>query len=247
MNANIGGYFWNDYFQEIFIPQINMFYNVIINHFLPTLDDTEIEEKATQKAQKTFDHLCSLPAEEFSNVDIADIADQAFEDGLAYYHVLKNTRQAILNLMATALYHIFEQQLIVFYRRQILPLSEKNNSAKLNVKEIKKDLQKNINLDIESIEAWLKINELRLLANAVKHAEGRSSEELKKLRPDLFNNPALQNKRLSSFTASTRVYLPLAGQDIYTPIEDLENYRLAIIMFWEEFGEAIRKHDEKQV
>ena len=36
------------------------------------------------------------------------------------------------------------------------------------------------------MKSWDKINELRLLVNVIKHADGNSRNELQNIRPDLF-------------------------------------------------------------
>jgi hypothetical protein len=42
---------------------------------------------------------------------------------------------------------------------------------------------------------WARIDELRLVANSVKHAEGPSAQQLRELRADLFQNPAFAHIR----------------------------------------------------
>jgi hypothetical protein len=74
---------------------------------------------------------------------------------------------------------------LYFHREQVLKSEEEDNISKIEFSEFKKIL-KSEGVDIESLKSWSKINELKLVADSVKHAEGRSSEELKKLRLDLF-------------------------------------------------------------
>lgn len=40
--------------------------------------------------------------------------------------------------------------------------------------------------DCESINSWKKIEELRLLVNVIKHADGKSREKLQKIKPNYF-------------------------------------------------------------
>lgn len=242
MSLWLDGHFWNRYFQEVFVPQIDAFCDVINNRLLPTFLD--INKEADEVAQAEYERLGSLPADEYTVWDMGDIAEQAMEAGLSHYQILEEVRQSILNLAAAALYHMFEQQMLFFYRRQVLHPSEENSIPKLKMRELKKRLL-DVGIDIESLESWSKVNELRLLANSVKHAEGASSEQLKKLRPDLFVDPSLQDKNLSWLASATRVYLPLAGKDIYVASDDLENYRSGVVLFWEEFGNAVRQHSKR--
>lgn len=242
MSIWLDGHFWSCYFQEVFVSQINAFCDVIINRLLPTFVD--VDKEADEVAQAEYERLGSLPAGEYTAWDMGDIAEQALEAGLSHYQALEGVRQSVLNLAAAALYHMFEQQLLLFHRRQVLHSSEEDSIPKLKMRELKKRLLDG-GLDIESLESWSKVNELRLVANSVKHAEGTSSEQLRKLRPDLFVDPSLQDENLSWLASATRVYLPLAGQDIYVTSDDLENYRSEVVLFWEEFGNAVRQHSER--
>jgi hypothetical protein len=53
----------------------------------------------------------------------------------------------------------------------------------------------NIGIDLASLAAWAKIDELRSVANSVKHAEGGSARQLRQVRPDLFQSPAFAEIR----------------------------------------------------
>jgi hypothetical protein len=43
-----------------------------------------------------------------------------------------------------------------------------------------------LHLDLKQLSGWPLIPELPLVANTAKHAEGKSSGELRSLRPELF-------------------------------------------------------------
>jgi hypothetical protein len=101
-------------------------------------------------------------------------------------------------------------------------------------------------LNLENLSPWPQINELRLVANSVKHAEGKSTEQLRKLRPDLFENPILKkDETLNWLVSSPNVYLPIGGEDVYLTIVDMDLYRNALLSFWNEFGDAICEHSNK--
>jgi hypothetical protein len=50
---------------------------------------------------------------------------------------------------------------------------------------------RSLGIDVAKFPEWKSVMELRLVANCVKHAEGRACEELDKLRPDLFDPPSI--------------------------------------------------------
>lgn len=101
-------------------------------------------------------------------------------------------------------------------------------------------------IDATRLQSWSKVDELRLVANSIKHAEGSAVEQLRRRHADLFEHPDLKENDLSSFASSPAVYLPLAGQDIYLTVGDLRDYQTAIVSFWQEFGGVIREHSQRK-
>ena len=161
--------------------------------------------------------------------------------GIDLYQTLWGVRQAILNVSAADLYHLFEQQLLPFHRRQVLHPSQQYDQSQLSVEDFKSALS-TVALDLDTLPSWPAIKELRLLANAVKHAEGKSAAGLKEVRPQLFADPSLAMGGVTDFGIPRSIFVPLAGRDIYVTRDDLARYRSAIATFWKEFGEAIAAH-----
>ena len=144
------------------------------------------------------------------------------------------------NLFTAGLYHFFEQSFFKFHRRELLWLPDNDKDPSLiKWKPAKERLVKYYRIDIEKFSSWTKVNELRLLANTVKHADGDSCAELKGLRPDLFVSPHRQNDRYALELAQvTPVIQPLAGEDVYVSPEEFAKYVEAVKMFWEELAKA---------
>jgi hypothetical protein len=88
------------------------------------------------------------------------------------------------------------------------------------------------------LPSWPVLNELRLVANSVKHAEGGSADELRKLRPDLFQHPAVPSE-LQRILPPGPIHLPMMGEDLFVSPEDLQRYKDALANFWREFGAAL--------
>ena len=242
MTIWLDGNFWNRYFEQVFIPRVNAFCDVIVKRVIPTF--ANIEQEAEELAQAEYERMGSLPVADDTIIDMADIAEKAQEVGIIYYETISDIRQAIINLGAVGLYHTFEQQLLFFHRRQVLHPSEENIKSEINIDELKKRLLGG-GVDITSLKSWPKVDELRLSANSIKHAEGSAVEQLRKRRPDLFEHPVLKEQGLSALASSPSVYLPLAGQDIYLTVDHLREYEKAIISFWREFGDFIREYSKK--
>jgi hypothetical protein len=96
-------------------------------------------------------------------------------------------------------------------------------------------------IDVTMFSSWAKVEELRLVANTVKHAEGDSAQKLYNLRPDLFQHPRITEIGLSFGQNAPRVFLPLAGEDLYVSIADVGQYRDALLGFWSELGNAMER------
>ena len=230
--------YWSDYFKQVFCKHIATFMDSIANRVLPTF--TQIESEAEAVAEREWERLCGLPASEYS--DMGDLAERAQEAGIDYYQSLEAVRQSLINITATAMYHMFEQQILFFHRKQLLQPTEKDSNRSVSLEEFKSRLTSK-GICIEKLSIWPKVNELRVVANVVKHAEGASARELRSLRPDLFDHPAIRKHPLFKFRRDRPpVYLPLAGEDIYITIDDLHVYGSALISFWEEFAKAIDGH-----
>ncbi len=240
MNTFFDGTFWNRHFQDAYIPHVNLFCDILVERVLPLFD--KIDEEAEEAASARFDKLeHDFPPD----ADIGAYAEAAIEFMSDYGIALYSVYQTLLNASLTVLYHIFEQQLLAYHRRQLLPLKEEDNSKKLKFR-IVQQLLKDGGVDITSFKSWKQIEELNLIANATKHAEGPSAEKLRKVRPELFtpnyiyNNPDLQ--WLAS--SSPSLYMPLAGDDLYVTVEDIRMYQQALVDFWAELGEAIMTADK---
>jgi len=231
------GRFWAGYFRRIFAKQISHFCAAVEARFLPTFDSLEAEAEAAKDAE--WERLGQIIDPEYA--DEATLAEQAHEVGIDYYMSMERVRQTLINLSVAALYHLFEQQLLLFHRRQVLHPKEENDKDLINTKEFKTRLSV-AGLQIETLKSWAKIEELRVVANTIKHAEGTSADKLRQLRPDLFAHP--QTRGTTGFDSLSmsrvRVYMPLAGEDIFLTVADLKAYCTTLLEFWEEFGAAIQ-------
>ena len=106
------------------------------------------------------------------------------------------------------------------------------------MKEVFRWFKDDVGLDVKSLPSWNIINELRLVANVIKHAEGGSATELEKLRPHLF-----QVLQLNGFPEARwvgrRIRKPLFGQEIYVGPDDFSRYHDASVAFWTELADAL--------
>jgi len=170
------GHFWAETCGDVFSARISEFCTAIEARLLPAFDD--LEGEADQAANAEWDRLSREADPEW--VDQAEVAERATEVGVAYYLSMQSVRQALINLSIAALYHLFEQQMLFFHRQQLLHPREENDASLINMRELMSRLALG-GVDVHKMRSWPRIQELKAAANVVKHAEGRSADELRQM------------------------------------------------------------------
>lgn len=231
----VGGRFWADHFKRVAVPQVNILVEVLEKRILPSF--AGVEQEAETRAEEVFNELGSMPASEA--VDMGDLAESAQEEGLARYEALTAARQSIINAMAVALYHIVEQQLFVFHRKHVLHPSEEDDLRFVKLGVFIARLRAE-GIDLENLQSWNTVQELRLVGNAAKHTDGGSASELRRVRPDLFSPPLLRNTRYARSAKHRRLFEPMAGKDLFVTEEDFTKYATACVGFFRALAEALR-------
>src|SRR5260370_8941912 len=201
------------------MPPLLAFNEDLFRDVLRAFDN--LDERANEKANEFFNNY---PGNEY--IDPGDVADWANDHSLAWWETMVSLRQSMVNLLAAGLYHLIEQQLGAL---SLDCAYERVSDPKLDV--VKTWYMTNLGIDLPSLEPWAKIDELRLIANSVKHAEGGSAKQLRELRPDLFQNPAFAHIRAemgaSWFDRQEPLSMPLAGEDLFVTEDDFRNYSTA--------------------
>ena len=234
---SVGGALWAEHFERTAVSQVRMLTAALKDRLLPSFE--QIEKEANDHAEEVFRDLGSQPASQDDFVDMADLAEIAQERGLARYEALSSVRQAILNWLTVSLYHLVEQELLFFLRRQVLAQWEEHNISLFKLPVLNARLRAG-GIDVEQLNGWAQLKELALVANAIKHADGRSSEELKPLRPDLFVPPELRTTRFAQSAVGRSIYRPAAGDDLFVSFADFETYATSVERFLLAFADAIR-------
>jgi hypothetical protein len=227
--------YWARVFQREFVKEAQTLVDVLEQRILPTF--ANIEQESELVSSETWNNFMSAPGT--GDEDHSELADAATQMGVEHYMLLSGMRQGIVNMVTAALYHMFEQQMMLFLRRELLDLHEENNSKLFSTQEVEARLRKH-GIDITKLGTWSIIDELREVANSIKHAEGRATKRLQTLRPDLFKEPGLPEFGQWHLHANRRVFQPLSGQDIYVSLEDVRSYRDAVCTFWQQLSDAMQ-------
>lgn len=223
--------FWADFIQDVILPRVFCLQEVFEHRILAAFEG--LEEEAQQIRNREWERLIHQPVgpDDFDYGE--SIVEEAEEASITYYITVSSIRQTIINLFAVALYHLFEQELFFIFRNEVIPTPSESPELKEVVKWFKSS-----GIDIERFRSWFKLYELRLVANTVKHADGKSSRKLKELRPGIFEPPDCPGWNKSLYPR--QVFLPLAGEDLYLTSEEIQSYFEAIQNFWIELVDNLR-------
>lgn len=182
------------------------------DEIIPTF--SRLNERATQIAEAEFARLSVQPAGDDSEGDLGSLAEAAQEKGEIFYNTMDALRRTSLTLYAVGLFHLLEQQLCDLCRDDSFGIDPPHDTR---LDGLGPWYQKYFCVDLHALPAWQAIDELRLVANTAKHGSGSSAKQLRKLRPDLFEDPRLRDLMpdMPELYTITHVRLPLAGQDLF--------------------------------
>ena len=205
---------------------------------------TNISQRADQIADDYYQSSVSQPADEDFDGDLSAFAEDAHEHALGWYEMMRSLRQTMLNLLAAGLFHLTEQQLARLSEDAGFEGRRPKDST---LDRLVKWYLGTLRIDLRTLPEWPLIDELRLVANTAKHAEGSSSNELRKLRPDLFSDPALYGMfpgtGFQDFLASRSVTAPLAGEGLFVTEDILKNYSEGVERFFHQVAVHFDQRD----
>ncbi len=199
------------------LQRLHAYRDCVLANVMPTFSD--LEQRAEQVEQQEYDRLGSEPVGDDWNGDMAEVAEAAFDKGLLFYTTMKGIRQSVLNLFSVGLFHLIEQELADLCRDGAF-IVDPPSDTKITV--VKRWYADHFDLDLSALPSWPTIEELRALANTVKHGEGNSADSLRTLRPELFCNPTLRT--IDPTPRPWPIQSPLAGEDVYVTEELFRGY-----------------------
>lgn len=213
------GLLWARYVREVVFVEIAVLRETVIDRALPSF--AQIGREADEASDEALERL----GRNFHpDDDPVDVYEAAHDEGIDYYGFRSAARQALINLFAAALHHLVEQKLLLLLRRGLLP-KEAQNDKRFFKRRIVVEAFEIQGIDISVFPEWKKLRELQLVANVVKHADGRSAEKLWELRPDLFQPEIIRRDAASPLGRfKGQVMEPMSGEDFYVTPEDLVEY-----------------------
>jgi len=188
-----------------------------------------LAEEADRLRDEEFERLGELLG---PDGDPSWAADHATNKAAEFYTSTNDIRQGVMNLMIAGLYHLFEQQAEYIMKELPRPKTiSKDGSAVFKMLHALQDQ----GIQMKDLPCWRNLEELRLVANVVKHGPGDSEKELRQQAPILFK------ERLSMGLnfALVPVVKPLAGEGLALGPEHFEKYAEAVKGFWEQLIEKL--------
>ena len=210
-----------------FKSEISDYVEIYCQKLLPVFKD--IESDADKYTDDFFDNSMSQPADDDFN-DPSSIAENAMEEGIEHYSYLKLGKYNLTATWHATLYQVWEQQSRRFLFQEISHVYNiQFETFCIKLSEIKEKFKFH-NVDIESFSCWPQIRELSLLCNVIKHAGGRSEKELREIKPELF-------KQEDKIDYITTFKTTLLEETLNINEMTLQNYREALLSFWDEIPE----------
>jgi hypothetical protein len=201
-------------------------YHDLVRRVLVDWDD--LQARAERVADEEWTRLMSEPGD--TDVDVGALAERANAAGQDFYDTMFPMGQTLMNLFAAGLYHLFEQQLVILARAMMSSVSVPSSMP-----DVFSLFSVQLGIDIAtSYSTASHLDQLRLIANVVKHAEGGAAQTLRRVRPDLFEHPVARGLLPGGGVRSSLIRAPLAGEGIFVTRADYEVYATDIDTFWSE-------------
>ena len=203
--------------RQAVLPFVRVYGQWVEERIIPLT--SQLTAMADAIESQAYQELMSQPAGEDYSGDGSEEAELAFDVGLSFYENITAMYQGTLNLFAAGLFHVIEQQLADLTRDGAFDIEGSDTTLQSIVDWYKQ----HFHLDLTQCPSWSLIDELRLVANTAKHAEGPSATKLRSIHPELFQNP-LVRKDPDIPVFHMPVHLPLGGDGLYVKGDDFRNY-----------------------
>ena len=214
--------------RKIALQTTGVYVDGFSTRLLPIFD--HIEEEASAEADKAWETAMSSQASE-ENFDPGEFAEAAQEYGIEVYENLHFTRQQLLGLATAGLYHLWERLLKQFFCKELRGWTIEGRDihqimAPANFSSLEQFLSQ-FGFQLPRQRYYADLCELRLVANVVKHGDGKSCEELQTSTPHLFEG---YNYHFDIFSKADSLELKPA---------DFTRYAKAVTDFWHTFPENL--------
>lgn len=235
----VGGLYIAWRIRQMVLPFVRVYGQWVEDHIIPLSNQLQKMAEAVEK--EAYDDLMSQPVGDEYSGDGSEAAETAHDMGLSFYEDISKMYQATLNLFAAGLFHVVEQQLADLTRDAAIEREVADTKLQVVVDWYKKNCQ----LDPTQFSSWSVIEELRLVANTTKHAEGASATQLRTRNPKLFQYPLLRKDVPNVAVFHTPLSLPLGGDGLYVTGDEFRRYHKAVLDLFEWLRTYFEDHGEE--
>ena len=114
------------------------------------------------------------------------------------YAAIEQTEQILVALFVVAVYHMFEQHMVYGFYRWAMNYQGKTPANKPQLYDVVSSFKAAWSVDLTTLRSWKEIDDLRLVANFIKHGED-GNESLRKIHSDWFKSPEQGALALGAF------------------------------------------------
>jgi hypothetical protein len=218
------------------LPFVRVYGQWVEERIIPVA--SQLTAMADAVEQQAYNELMSRPVGEDYSGDGSEEAEYAFNAGLSFYDNITAMYQGTLNLFSAGLFHLVEQQLADLTRDEAIGIKESDTTFG----NVSAWYQQHFQVDLKQFPLWSLIDELRLVANTAKHAEGKSATQLRSIHAELFQNPLLRRVAPDTPVFHTPVHLPLSGDGLYVTGDDFRMYYKAVVELFDWLVEHFENH-----
>jgi hypothetical protein len=176
--------------QQYALDLVRAYSSGFADRVLPGFQDIEAEADAASEAY--FDsRMNQMASEDEYWEDEGAVAEHAQEHGLSVYTDLEFVRQQVTGLAIAGLYHLWERLVKEFLEtsfRAVDPPVPPQTVRRADFNVVVVWLRERFGWDIEAEGFFAHLHQLHLVANVVKHGDGKSCEALLDKAPELFQD-----------------------------------------------------------
>jgi len=233
---SVGGLYISWRIRQMVLPFVRVYGQWVEEHIIPMSE--QLQTMADKVEAEAYEELLSTPVGDDYMGDGSEEAQEANDIGLSFYENVSSMYQTTLNLFSAGLFHVVEQQLADITRDGGIRKPVSNTY----LKDVVEWYAKNCQLDLTQFPSWSVIEELRLVANTTKHAEGPAAKQLREKHAELFLYPPLRKEYADKTVYVSPLSLPLGGDGLYVTGDQFRIYHKTVLDFFEWLNQYFEDH-----
>ena len=215
--------------RELFKENINNIRELFFERIYPTFENSAQEAEVYQV--ELWNSLMEQSCD--GDTDPSDFVEDIREAAFYKYEILSLMHYRTICMWVACMYQVWVQQLYAFViQEERINFNSFNcNKGNDEFKYVRKVFERH-NQPLDKMSCWAKLDELRLLVNVIKHGEGKSEEDLRKVRPEYFKHSGLLDE--DEYDSFALYRTALLEQTLKIDKQDFNEYCDVLLLFWDE-------------